>query len=107
VHAGLILNACLALAAVIALILAAARFLAVSGAFGGGRPAGQGALLLRATVALDTRRRLHLLQADGASVLVLTGGPADHLVTLPRAGQGAAGSLPMGPAEPGAEVLPP
>ena len=49
---------------------------------------------LRGTLALDTRRRLHLVEADGRHALVLTGGAQDVLL--------AWGSLsgPPGPAPP-------
>ncbi len=47
------------------------------------------ALRIRATLALDARRRLHLLHTPAGPVLVLTGGAQDRLVVLPQA-QGAA-----------------
>jgi hypothetical protein len=50
---------------------------------GAARPPEPGALRLRATLALDARRRLHLLDAPGGTVLVLTGGTNDALLALP------------------------
>ncbi len=44
-----------------------------------------GALRLRATLALDTRRRLHLVETERGTVLVLVGGPQDLLVSWPKA----------------------
>ena len=41
------------------------------------------ALRLRATLALDTRRRLHLVETDAGSVLVLTGGTTDCMLRWP------------------------
>jgi flagellar biogenesis protein FliO len=41
------------------------------------------ALRLRASLAVDGRRRLHLIEAPGAAVLVLTGGATDVLLVLP------------------------
>ena len=46
-------------------------------------PPEPGALRLRATLALDARRRVHLLEASGGAVLVLTGGANDTLLALP------------------------
>ena len=53
------------------------------------RPAGggqlpTGALRIGATLALDARRRLHLLHTPAGLVLVLTGGGQDLLVVLPK-----------------------
>ena len=42
------------------------------------------ALRIRATLALDARRRLHLLQTPAGPVLILTGGAQDRLVILPQ-----------------------
>ena len=42
-----------------------------------------GALRLRATLALDPSRRLHLVDTDAGSALVLTGGHADQLLAWP------------------------
>jgi hypothetical protein len=44
------------------------------------RAEGQAAVRLRGTLALDTRRRLHLVEADGRQALVLTGGGQDVLI---------------------------
>lgn len=43
----------------------------------------EGAIALHGVLALDARRRVHLLQAGGSQVLVLTGGVTDVLVRLP------------------------
>jgi flagellar biogenesis protein FliO len=40
------------------------------------------ALRLRATLVLDSRRRIHLVETDRGAVLVLTGGGQDQLVRL-------------------------
>ncbi len=42
-------------------------------------------LVLMGTLALDARRRLHLVELQGAKALVLTGGVTDILVCLPHA----------------------
>jgi flagellar protein FliO/FliZ len=44
------------------------------------------ALRLRATLALDTRRRLHLVETDAGPVLILTGGATDCLLPWPTRG---------------------
>jgi flagellar biogenesis protein FliO len=68
-----------ALAAVLALIVLAGRIARAR------LPAQQGtpALHLRASLALDARRRLHLLETAHGDVLVLTGGAQDRLLALP------------------------
>jgi flagellar protein FliO/FliZ len=70
------LTAAAALAAVLGLILLAARFLRVGGVprQGGGR------LVAREVLPLDAGRRLHLVQCDGREVLLLTGGAQDVVV---------------------------
>lgn len=68
-----------ALAGVLALIWILQRILR-SGAM---RPLSAGRLRVVQSVALDPRRRVVLLQCDGAEVLVLTGGPADLLLSAP------------------------
>lgn len=40
-------------------------------------------LQLVQSIALDPRRRVTLLQCDGVALLLLTGGPADLLLTAP------------------------
>jgi flagellar protein FliO/FliZ len=37
-----------------------------------------GRLMIRQTLALDTRRRIHLVECDGRSILLLTGSGADR-----------------------------
>jgi flagellar biogenesis protein FliO len=41
--------------------------------------------VLLGSLALDARRRLHLVEVQGARALVLTGGVSDILVCLPHA----------------------
>jgi flagellar protein FliO/FliZ len=72
------ISALVALAAVLALIWLAAR-----GArrFGFAPRAGGGRrLVLAETLALDARRRVHLLRCDGRELLVLTGGGNDAVI---------------------------
>ncbi len=71
-----------ALCVVVALVLLAGR-VARRRWPGAARPPEPGALRLRATLSLDARRRVHLLDAPGGAVLILTGGPNDALLTLP------------------------
>jgi len=73
-----ILTAIVALLAVLALIWAASR----AAKFGGlatRRPAGR-LLQVEEAVALDPRRRLHLVSCEGRRVLLLTGGGQDLVV---------------------------
>jgi flagellar biogenesis protein FliO len=65
-----------ALVAVLAMIVLAGRVARLRTGQAGGSPA----LRLRATLALDTRRRLHLVETDSGQVLVLTGGGSDRLL---------------------------
>jgi len=44
------------------------------------RPAGGGALAVQDVLALDTRRRLHLIKCNERHVLLLTGGAQDIVV---------------------------
>ena len=46
---------------------------------------GNAAIRLRGTLALDPRRRLHLVEAGGRQALVLTGGGHDVLLAWERA----------------------
>jgi flagellar protein FliO/FliZ len=65
-----ILSAIAALAAVLLVVLLAgrgARMLRLA------RPGGAGRLRVQETLALDPRRRLHLVVCDGREVLLLTG----------------------------------
>jgi flagellar biogenesis protein FliO len=48
-------------------------------------PANAAAPVLLGSLALDARRRLHLVEVQGARALVLTGGVTDILVCLPYA----------------------
>jgi flagellar protein FliO/FliZ len=66
-----------ALAAVVGLIwlvkrLARGRFGLVQG--------GAGRMRVAEILALDPRRRLHMIECDGQAVLVLTGGPQDLML---------------------------
>ena len=67
------------LAGVLALIWAIQRVLR-SGTL---RPLSAGRLCVLQSVALDPRRRVILLQCDGTEMLLLTGGPADLLLSAP------------------------
>jgi flagellar protein FliO/FliZ len=73
-----ILIAIPALALVLGLILLAAR-LARAGGFARATGAG-GRVTLVQSVALDPRRRMHLVRCDGRHVLLLTGGAQDCVV---------------------------
>ena len=48
-------------------------------------PANAATPVLLGSLALDARRRLHLVEVQGARALVLTGGVTDILVCLPHA----------------------
>lgn len=53
-------------------------------------PKGGGRLMAVQSLALDSRRRLHLVACDGRQVLLLTGGAQDVVVGwLPAAGEPA------------------
>jgi flagellar protein FliO/FliZ len=73
-----VLSAIAALVAVLALIWLAGR----AARFGGlaRRPATGRSLVVQDVIALDVRRRLHLVQCDGRRVLLLTGGGQDVVV---------------------------
>lgn len=73
-----ILSAVAALAAVLALIWLAGR----AARFGGlaKRPSVGRSLAVQDVIALDTRRRLHLVKCDDRRVLLLTGGGQDVVV---------------------------
>jgi len=70
-----------ALVTVIALVLLAGYAARRGGAAAALTPE-PGALRLRARLALDARRRLHLVETPSGAVLVLTGGGQDQIVTL-------------------------
>ena len=78
-----------ALVAVVALLLLVRRLAPRVLAAGGGRTGG-GRMVPLASLALDPRRRLHLIGVDGRRVVLLTGGPQDLVVGW------------LEPAEPGA-----
>jgi flagellar biogenesis protein FliO len=80
VRPELLLQAVASLAAVLALILLAGWAARRRGLAPGTNPQ---ALRLAATLALDTNRRLHLVQTEAGPVLVLTGGSADRLLPWP------------------------
>ena len=71
-----ILIALLALAVVLGLILLAQRLARFTGLV----PKGGGRLQVEETLALDQRRRLHLVACDGRRVLLLTGGAQDQVI---------------------------
>jgi flagellar protein FliO/FliZ len=80
--------ALLSLAVVLGLIWGA-QFLA-RGRFAALLPKGDGRLVAVQSLALDSRRRLHLVACDGRQVLLLTGGAQDVVVGwLPVAGASA------------------
>ncbi len=54
--------------------------------FGKGQPAAGKRLLIEEVCAIDPRRRLLLIRCDSQHVLLLTGGPADMVVSLAAAG---------------------
>jgi len=73
-----LLTALAALAAVLGLIWLASRAARLGG-LAPRRPGGH-CLTVRDAIALDSRRRLHLVRCDGRDVLVLTGGGQDVVV---------------------------
>jgi flagellar biogenesis protein FliO len=77
-----ILVAVLSLAAVLLLIVALSWLLRRAPALLPATPPGAG-LHLRATLRLDPRRRLYLVEAGGHQALVLTGGTSEVVVPLP------------------------
>jgi len=79
------LQAGASLVAVLALVMLAGRAMRLRGAAPGADPH---ALRLTASVALDSRRRLHMVQAPGGAVLLLTGGANDQMLPWPIARAG-------------------
>ncbi len=73
-----VLTAIAALAAVLALIWIAARAARVAGF--AQRPGSGRLLIVEDVIALDTRRRLHLIRCEQRRVLLLTGGGQDVVV---------------------------
>ncbi len=85
VPAGQGIMAVIWLAVVVLLILAASRAVRLLPMLRQtAQPAGE--LMLRGSLALDQRRRLHLVEVGGRQALVLTGGGSDVLLTLPAPG---------------------
>ncbi|MBV8400255.1 MAG: flagellar biosynthetic protein FliO [Acetobacteraceae bacterium] len=83
-----LLTALAALAAVLALIWAAQRVARLAG-LTSARPASGRRLAVEEAVALDPRRRIHLIRCDERQVLVLTGGAQDVVLGwLPVQGEG-------------------
>lgn len=76
---GSILLACAALAAVLALILLAGR-LARAGGFAPRASGPANRLAFLQSLALDPRRRLHLIRCDNREILLLTGGTTDLVI---------------------------
>ncbi len=73
-----ILYAAAALVAVLALIWLAGRAARLGGM--ARRPTTGGVLAVQDVLALDARRRLHLIACDGQRVLLLTGGAQDIVI---------------------------
>ncbi len=71
-----LLLALIALAVVLGLILLAQRLVRFTGLV----PKGGGRLRLEETLALDPRRRVHLIACDGQRLLLLTGGGQDQVI---------------------------
>ncbi len=90
-----LLTAGAALIAVLAVILlsgrVARRFAAIPRL---GRRTPGTRLAITETIALDQRRRLHLISCDGAEFLLLTGGTTDVVIGRPGAGAPGAGEAP-------------
>jgi hypothetical protein len=73
-----LLFAAVALAGIVGVILLIGRVLRHTSL---GKPASSGRLLIvKDTIALDARRRLHLIQHGDRAVLLLTGGETDLVV---------------------------
>lgn len=88
---GSFTSALAGLALVLALVLIAARAARAFGLAAPRPPAGAGRrLALLESLPLDPRRRLLLARCDGQEVLILTGGPQDVLLPVPRRADGAA-----------------
>jgi hypothetical protein len=88
---SLLLQAGASLAAVLALVLLAGRAARLRGL---AQSAGPHALHLAATLALDTRRRLHLVQTEAGDLIVLTGGANDNIIPWPKRPRPPAGTPP-------------
>ncbi|MEJ0045980.1 MAG: hypothetical protein WDN04_07555 [Rhodospirillales bacterium] len=83
VDGGLLLRAAASLVAVLVMAVLAGRLVRARLRLPSPHP---GALRLRATLALDTRRRLHLVDTEAGTVLILTGGATDCLLPWPTPG---------------------
>ncbi len=80
---GLLLRATASLLAVVVMAVLAGRLARARLRL----PAQQSSTLrLQATLALDTRRRLHLVETETGNVLILTGGTTDCLLPWPAQG---------------------
>ncbi len=75
---GVLISASAALAGIVGLILLLGRMLRYT-TLGRSPPMGR-LLIVTESVALDARRRLHLVRHGERSVLLLTGGPTDLVV---------------------------
>lgn len=73
------LTAAASLAGVVALIWLAQRAVRAAG-LANARASGKRRLILQEVLALDTRRRLHVVRWDGRDVLLMTGGGTDCVV---------------------------
>ena len=77
---GLALGAVLGLIWLAAILARRGLGSAWTGARRGASAAGSALLVREATLALDPRRRVHLLRCAGGQVVLLTGGPQDLLL---------------------------
>jgi flagellar biogenesis protein FliO len=77
---ALIAQAVAALCVVLALVLLAGRAARLRTQTSGATPS---ALRLAATLALDPRRRLHLVQTDAGALLILTGATTETMLPWP------------------------
>lgn len=79
-----VLTALAALAAVVALALLLGRLARMAGL--ARRVSGRRRIVLRESLMLDNRRRLHLVACDGQEMLLLTGGSTDCVIAMLRIG---------------------
>jgi hypothetical protein len=78
---SMLTQAGVSLAIVLGLVILAAHVARLRGAAHGAAPH---ALHRAATLALDARRRLHLIRTDAGDLLVLTGGANDNMLPWPK-----------------------